>query len=240
MNLCVNAVDAMGDGGTLTFRTRNLGLDQIEVSVGDNGSGMTKEVLDRAIDPFFTTKPVGKGTGLGLSQVFSTVKANGGRLNIQSEPDQGTRVTMTFPATVAQAQAPRKTDPPRPEVERRTLQVLLVDDDELVQRSTRVLLEVLGHTVTVAESGETALAHLEQAFQPDAVILDMNMPGLGGKGMLPRLRGLHPTVPVLLATGRADQDALDLVAAHPLVTLLPKPFSFEELRGHLQQISPQE
>jgi len=236
MNLCVNAVDAMNEGGTLTFRTCNLGLDMIEVSVEDNGSGMTKDVLDRALDPFYTTKAIGKGTGLGLSQVFTTMKAHGGHMAIQSEPGRGTRVTMTFPATVAQAPAPGQEAPVQQEVGARAIKVLLVDDDELVQRSTLVLLEVLGHTVTPTVSGEAALALLEQGFQPDAVILDMNMPGLGGKGTLPRLRGLCPAVPVLLATGRTDQEALDLVTAHPFVTLLPKPFSFEELRERLQQV----
>ena len=237
MNLCVNAVDAMGDGGTLTFRTLNLGRDQIEVTVEDNGSGMTKEVLDRAMDPFFTTKGVGKGTGLGLSLVFTTVKAHGGHLNIDSELGRGTRVLMTFPATAAQAQISAKEPPQRPGLDRQALQVLLVDDDDLIQKSTRMLIEVLGHTVTTAVSGEEALAALDQGLQPDVVVLDMNMPGLGGKGTLPRLRRMCPTVPVLLATGRADQEALDLVDAHPFVTLLSKPFSFEELRGHLHNVA---
>jgi CheY-like chemotaxis protein len=99
-----------------------------------------------------------------------------------------------------------------------------------------MLLEVLGHTVTPTATGEDALALLEQGLQPEAVILDMNMPGLGGKGTLPRIRRLNPTVPILLATGRADQESLDVVAAHPFVTLLSKPFSFEELRERLQQV----
>jgi PAS domain S-box-containing protein len=237
MNLCVNAVDAMSDGGTLTFRTRNLGLDQVEVAVEDNGSGMTGEVLDRAMDPFFTTKAVGKGTGLGLSLVFTTVNAHGGHLEIHSAPDRGTRVTMTFPATTVRAPRPELEAPVRPDVKGRAIQVLLVDDDELIQRSTRMLVEALGHTVTSTLDGEAAIDLIEQGFQPDVVILDMNMPGLGGKGTLPRLRGLCPTVPVLLATGRADQEALDLVAAHPFVTLVSKPFSFEDLRGHLLQVA---
>ena len=90
--------------------------------------------------------------------------------------------------------------------------MLLVDDDELIQSTMQAMLEVLGHSVVAASSGEEALAKLEAGFQPDAVILDMNMPGLGGAGTLPRLRALRPTVPVLLATGRADQAALNLIA----------------------------
>ena len=233
----VNAMEAMPDGGTLTFGTRNLGHDEVEVSVEDTGIGMPREVLDRAVDPFFTTKDVGDGTGLGLSLVFTTVTAHGGRLELQSEPGQGTRVTMTFPATDAQAPAPPLEVPLRPRVEGAVLQVLVVDDDELIQKSTRLLVEILGHAVTIAASGEAALMLLEQGLQPDAVLLDMNMPGLGGQGTLPRLRRLLPAVPVLLATGRSDQEALDLVRSEPFVTLLPKPYSIEDLRAHLQQVA---
>ena len=98
MNLCVNAVDAMPENGTLTLRTRNVDNDWIEVLVEDTGTGMPREVLEKAMDPFFTTKGVGKGTGLGLSMVYSTVKAHRGQIEIQSEPGQGTRVRMRFPA----------------------------------------------------------------------------------------------------------------------------------------------
>jgi CheY-like chemotaxis protein len=115
----------------------------------------------------------------------------------------------------------------------KALHVLLVDDDELIQCSIEPLLEVMGHRVSLVSSGEAALATLEAGLQPDLVILDMNMPGLGGAGTLPRLRALRPSVPVLLATGRADQRAQDLVAAHPHVTLLSKPFSMEDLQQHL-------
>jgi PAS domain S-box-containing protein len=100
MNLCVNAVDAMPANGTLTLRTRNLAGGWVEAVVEDTGTGMPKEVLDKALDPFFTTKEVGKGTGLGLSMVFSTVKAHGGELAIRSEPGQGTQVTVRFPVSV--------------------------------------------------------------------------------------------------------------------------------------------
>jgi PAS domain S-box-containing protein len=239
MNLCVNAVDAMGDGGTLAFRTRNLGLDQVQVTVADNGCGMSGEVLSRSMEPFFTTKAVGKGTGLGLSLVFATVKAHGGQLDLESQPGRGTRVTLTLPATAAQGRRPGQGAAVSAEAKGHAMQVLLVDDDELIQKATRLLVEALGHAVTLAASGEAALAALEQGLQPDVVILDMNMPGMGGKGALPRLRRLCPTVPVLLATGRADQEALDLVASQPLVALLSKPFSFEDLQDHLRQISEQ-
>jgi PAS domain S-box-containing protein len=236
MNLCVNAVDAMPDNGTLTLRTRNVDNEWIEVQVLDTGSGMTKEVLDKAVDPFFTTKDVGKGTGLGLSMVFSTVKAHQGKMEIQSEPGHGTCVRLCFPASQVVVQVPETATEPSSRSSRGALNVLLVDDDELIRSALQALLKALGHTTTAVSSGEEALVRLEAGFQPDVVILDMNMPGLGGVGTLPRLRVQRPTVPVLLATGRVDQTALDLVEAHPNVILLSKPFSKRELQQQLESI----
>ena len=233
MNLCVNAVDAMPEAGTLTLRTRNVDEAWIEVMVEDTGTGMAKEVLEKAMEPFFTTKDVGKGTGLGLAMVYSTVKAHQGQMEIRSQPGQGTCVGMRFPACAPGPPAPEPGTAVHAAGSPRSLSVLLVDDDDLVQSSTQALLGVLGHKVFTALCGEEALAQLEAGLRPDVVILDMNMPGLGGIGTLPRLRALCPALPVLLATGRIDQAALDLTRIHPLVTLLSKPFSMSELRQHL-------
>ena len=234
MNLCVNAVDAMPDRGTLTLRTRKLDDAWIEVVVEDTGVGMPKDVLEKAVDPFFTTKEVGKGTGLGLSMVYGAVKAHHGQLEIESEPGTGTRVRIRFPACGPRSQVPGTPAEPQSRSCTRALQVLLVDDDELIQESFKAILEALGHRVTTALSGEEALGELEAGFQPEVVILDMNMPGLGGAGTLPRLRALLPEVPVLLSTGRVDQTVLDLAATHPGVTLLSKPFGMKELQQQLE------
>ncbi|WP_306599908.1 ATP-binding protein [Geothrix sp. 21YS21S-2] len=236
MNLCVNAVDAMPQGGTLALRTRNVDGDWIELSVEDTGEGMPPAVLERALDPFFTTKDVGRGTGLGLSLVYSTVKAHLGQLEIQSEPGRGTRVRMRFPVSESAAQQALEAQEAREAAQPGALRVLLVDDDELIQYSIRTVLEVLGHAATAVSSGEEALRLLEGGFQPQVVILDMNMPGLGGPGTLPRLRALRPDLPVLLATGRADPTAMDLAEAHPQVKLLSKPFTMEDLRRELQRL----
>jgi signal transduction histidine kinase len=234
MNLCINALDAMPDAGTLTLRTRNAEAGWVEVRVEDTGTGMPKEVLDRALDPFFTTKDHGKGTGLGLSMVYSTVKAHQGTLALQSEPGRGTSVCIRFPTAAPRLEATASPAGPPSHLARVRLQVLLIDDDELIQSSTQSMLEVLGHRATAALSGESALARIEGGFQPDAILLDMNMPGLGGAGTLPRLRALLPQVPILLATGRADQGALDLIEAYSNVSLLSKPFSLAELAQRLE------
>ena len=239
INLCVNAVDAMPGNGTLALYTRNVDNNWIEVVVEDTGTGMPKEVLEKALDPFFTTKETGKGTGLGLSMAFNIVKAHQGQMAIESEPGHGTRVMLRFPACEQEdpthAAAPAGTAATL--TPHRTLKVLLVDDDELIQSSLQAILEVLGHSVvSIAHSGEGALVMLEGGLEPDLVILDMNMPGLGGVGTLPRLRGLCPSLPVLLATGRVDQTAMTLASAHPGVTLLPKPFGLRELQRCLESI----
>jgi len=154
-------------------------------------------------------------------------------MEIQSEPGRGTCVRILFPACEPAVQRPACAVEPRAEASPQKVNVLLVDDDELIQSSMREVLELLGHNVTSAQSGEEALGILAAGFQPGLVILDLNMPGLGGAGTMPRLRALLPAVPVLLATGRADQTAQDLAEAYPNVTLLAKPFTMRELQQHL-------
>jgi len=236
MNLCVNAVDAMPGSGTLTLQTKNWGQDWIEVVVQDTGIGMTPEILEKAMDPFFTTKEVGKGTGLGLSMVYQAVKLHQGEIDIQSAVGQGTRVAMRFPASLDSARAPEPLATEKTVKSCQALTILVVDDDELIQSTTQALLEILGHTVVITGCGEDSLAKLEAGYEPDLVILDMNMPGLGGAGTLPRIRSLRPTLPILLATGRVDQFASDLAGAHPHVTLLSKPYSMAELRQYLEAL----
>jgi signal transduction histidine kinase len=236
MNLCVNAVDAMTDQGVLTLRTRNVGADAVEVQVEDTGCGMPREVLERALDPFFTTKPEGKGTGLGLTMVYGIVEAHGGRLEILSAPGDGTCVKLRFPACRAAARAAAEEPEAHAGSGKAGLQVLVVDDDELFRNSVQELLEVLGHKATPAASGEEALALVAGGARPDVMMLDLNMPGLGGADTLQRLRALLPLVPIVVATGRADQAALDLVEAHQHVTLIPKPFRMKELQEHLEPL----
>ncbi|MCE1205455.1 MAG: PAS domain S-box protein [Holophagaceae bacterium] len=237
MNLCLNAVDAMPEGGELRLRTRQGHPGWVELEVEDTGTGMPQEVLERAMDPFFTTKPPDRGTGLGLSIVYSTVNAHQGTMELHSEPGQGTRVTLRFPAidfTVIE-------EPPRPlgspGGSARPMDVLLVDDDELVRASLEPVIRCLGHRVTLAFSGEEALGRLAAGKVPQVLILDMNMPGLGGHGTLPLLRDRHPDLPVFLATGRVDQAALELARAYPGVTLIPKPFSMRDLKEHLDGVA---
>ncbi len=234
MNLCVNAVDAMPDGGVLTLRTRAASPGWMELVVEDSGSGMPPEVANRALEPFFTTKEPGKGTGLGLAMVHGTVKAHGGTLEIHSAVGRGTRVSIRLPAvdgTVLEhggqgLEAAR----------RRALRILVVDDDELIQATVPLLLHHLGHTPVPALSGEEALDMLETGLETDAVILDLNMPGMGGEAAYLRMRALRPHLPVLVATGFMDPSTVLLLQGDPRAASLSKPFSLEELHRKLEAL----
>jgi CheY-like chemotaxis protein len=234
----VNAVDAMPDGGSLRFKTRRLPGNRTLLSVEDTGTGMPAHVLEHATDPFFTTKPQGKGTGLGLSLAYSTVKAHHGDLHIKSAPGQGTAVELHFPCAASTAGTSTTQDLRDSPSASQSLRILLVDDDELIQSAVSMQLEALGHQPTVAACGEAALDLLGKGLCPDIVILDMNMPGWGGARTLPKLREALPGVPIFLSTGRLDQQAIDLSRAHPGVSILPKPFGFQELGAAFAGVRP--
>ena len=238
MNLCVNAGDAMPEGGTLSISTTNEGDDQVGLVVADTGCGMPKEVLDKAVEPFFTTKP--EGTGLGLAIVNGTTKAHHGSLELKSETSQGTQVILRFPASPAQEEVPAVPEEALPQPPQRVRHILLIDDDddELMREAFPPLLAALGHHSSAVGYGEEGPAALEAGLRPDLVILDMNMPGLGGTGTLPRLRALLPEVPVLLATGRAGEAACALSLTQPNVALLPKPFSVQNLERGTAKAGP--
>ncbi|BDU73206.1 ABC transporter substrate-binding protein [Mesoterricola silvestris] len=230
MNLCVNAVDAMAGQGRLCLRTANLGTDTVEVQVEDEGCGMAREVLEHAQDPFFTTKPQGSGTGLGLTMVYGIVEAHRGTLEIRSEVGRGTCVTLRFPACGLRPAAAPAPPAPAPDAPPSRLEVLVVDDDDLFRGSLLEILEALGHPAAFATRGEEAIALLEGGMRPSVLLLDMNMPGIGGAETLARVRALRPDLPVLIITGRPDQAVLDLVGAHERVSLLPKPFTVAKLQ----------
>jgi len=238
MNLCLNGVDAMPDGGTLEIRTRRLAQGGIELRVRDTGDGMTPEVLKQAIDPFFTTKPLGKGTGLGLAMVYGTMTSIGGTLELRSKPRQGTEVLLGFPPPLLAVEPAGREAPGNPAgtapAAGKGLRILLVDDDELIRMAIPTMLEVLGHQVATAPGGQEALDLLAAGLGTDLVILDMRMPGLNGAETLPRLLALRPGLPVLLATGHSDPGLQALLQQYPRVAFIRKPFTLAEIRDKVQ------
>ncbi|MDR3669461.1 MAG: ATP-binding protein [Holophaga sp.] len=235
INLCVNAVDAMSDGGTLLIRTRDGTPQGVTISVKDSGTGMSPDLVRKAVEPFFTTKPRGKGTGLGLSMVYGTVQAHKGSLEIRSELGQGTEVVLGFPALPAPPREAAATAAPGA---MGPIRILLVDDDELIRMSIGPLLAALGHEVHTAEGGQEALDRLQAGLEVDLVILDMNMPGLNGAQTLARLLELRPSQTVLMATGYSDESIAPLLGGRANVFSLRKPFSLREIQSKLQAMGP--
>ncbi len=238
MNLCINSLDAMPGGGTVTIQTLARPDGGVQLSVSDTGIGMAPETRERAIEPFFTTKPPGKGTGLGLAMVYGTVKAHNGTLEIISSPESGTEVIIGLSsnasADVPHAQAEKE----HPEEQTETssvLRILLVDDDELIRSAIAALLEMEGHEVHVAEGGAEALQCLESGLDVDLILLDMNMPGMNGEETLSRLLQIRPAQAVLLSSGHRDEEMLSMTGPSNILTI-QKPYTLDELNGKLEAL----
>ncbi len=214
LNLVINARDAMPEGGKLAIGIHHCATegrpdlaagDYVCLTVADTGIGMDPDTIRRAIEPFFSTKEIGKGTGLGLSMVHGVALQLHGALRLLSEPGRGTRAELWLPISAEQAVATPAEAPKPADATGATL--LLVDDDFLINLSTKALLEDLGHTVIDANSGAKALEVLRTERPIDLMITDYAMPGMTGLQLAEAARGLRPGLPILLATGYADLPA---------------------------------
>jgi PAS domain S-box-containing protein len=215
LNLAVNARDAMPFGGSLVISAVAESFDDgvpvadlargdyVRLSVADTGVGMDETILNKAREPFFTTKGPGKGTGLGLSMVQGLAVQSGGALRISSKTGQGTTVDLWLPKSVTDAR-PEAAVAPQIASARRSFRVLVVDDDVLVRMGTVDMLEDLGHTVIEAGSAAEALTALQAGAAVDVVITDQAMPGMRGTELATRLREKYPALPIVLATGYAE------------------------------------
>ena len=246
LNLCVNARDAMPEGGLLTIVAEQAVVDPgtdldlrpglyVRLSVIDTGVGMDEQTLARAVEPFFSTKETGRGTGLGLSMVHGLAAQLGGAFALSSTPGKGTRADLYLPLSGAAAPiaAPPKPLPsPHP---LRPLNLLLVDDEELVRIGTGEMLRDHGHHVIEAADGSQALALLADGAAFDAVVTDYKMPHMDGAQLAERIRAVRPDLPILLITGYtgSTDDSPDLPR-------LAKPFSQADLAEALANISPQD
>ncbi len=235
LNLAVNARDAMPSGGTLTIKAQLIDdperrLPHVELSVADSGSGMTEEVRQRAIEPFYTTKPTGQGTGLGLSQVYGVVRESGGLMVIDSEQGQGTTVRLILPAGTQPYVLTDDKSLPDATLSgmraREQTRVLVVDDDRLVRRFMTDSLRSLQYHVTEAENGEHALAAMANE-QFDLLLVDFAMPGMNGADVARAARNRQPGIRVLIVSGYADSAAIE--AAIGTARQLRKPFDLAEL-----------
>ncbi|RUT30432.1 PAS domain S-box protein [Arsenicitalea aurantiaca] len=210
LNLAVNARDAMPEGGQLVIRLdkreprRSLGLfgSYVRLCVEDSGEGMDAETLQRAIEPFFSTKELGKGTGLGLSMVHGLAVQLGGALNLYSEVGRGTIAELWLPVSAGPIEHVK--EPVAMNEAAPRSRILVVDDDALIAMNTVDMVEDLGHTVLEAYSGKQALEILQSDAEIDAIITDYAMPGMTGVELANRAREIRPGLPILLATGYAD------------------------------------
>ncbi|HEY0150003.1 MAG TPA: PAS domain S-box protein [Allosphingosinicella sp.] len=237
LNLAINGRDAMPEGGSLTISTSRVTLDAgadhgagdfVRIRVEDDGEGMSEEVLARATEPFYSTKPMGKGTGLGLAQVYGIAKQSGGTLRIDSRPDEGTRVDILLPAAAAPAEpaAARQSAGTRT-APRQGATVLVVDDDPDVRAFLADSLESLGHVVQRASGGEEALALLAES-RPDLALIDYAMPGMHGADVARLARQCCPGLPIVFVTGYAETEQLE-DALGPSAPVLRKPFTVDDL-----------
>jgi PAS domain S-box-containing protein len=250
LNLCINARDAMPDGGHLVIETANRmlddceagelelqGADYVSLSVSDTGGGMTAEVIARAFDPFFTTKPIGEGTGLGLSMVYGFVRQSGGQARIQSEPGHGAKVSLYLPRYMGgdkifqQPATARKARPGNGET------VLLVDDERGLRLLVNEVLEELGYTVLEAENAASGLSILESADRVDLLITDVGLPGgMNGRQLADAALVKRPNLKILFITGYAENAVMGEGNLKPGMHVLTKPFSLETLEQRINEI----
>lgn len=242
LNLCVNARDAMADGGRLTVSATNLLLDLetaekhgvspgpfVLIEVSDEGSGIPPQVQDRIFEPFFTTKPFGTGTGLGLSTVTGILRSHEGFITFDTKPGSGSTFRCYLPARPdAKPAAPQ--DSVSEEVPRGRGQLILVVDDEAsILNVMQHTLEAYGYRPIIAEDGARALALYEKkADEIELVITDMVMPGLDGAALIAAMRRLNPEVRVLAASGKGN-GIEEILHQTEVSAFLRKPYSAEQL-----------
>lgn len=243
MNLCINARDAMPEGGTLMLTARNVHLDEsyarlhidanpgpfVLITVSDTGTGMSQSVQERIFDPFFTTKSVGEGTGLGLSTALTLVKSHGGFINVYSEENKGTQFSIYFPSAEAMEKPSLAGDVaaiPRGAGQH----VLVVDDEENIRLVTRATLEKQGYTVITAVDGTDALAiYAQRGREIDLVLTDMAMPHMDGMAMTRALKKMDPNARIVAMSGLMSPEQTAELGSLGIENYLSKPFTADLL-----------
>ena len=251
LNLCINARDAMPNGGKLTIETGNRWLDEraaqvrdlppgqyAELCVSDTGTGMPPEVMERAFDPFFTTKPMGQGTGLGLSMIYGFARQSGGQVRIYSELDQGTTMCLYLPRHFGRADAAEVTDVL---TEAQTAHagagetVLVVDDEPTVRMLVTEVLEELGYTAIEASTGPDGLRVLQSTARIDLLVTDVGLPGgINGRQLADAGRAVRADLKVLFITGYAENAVINHGHLEPGMHMLTKPFAMDTLANRIR------
>jgi signal transduction histidine kinase/CheY-like chemotaxis protein len=245
LNIAVNARDAMPKGGKLTIETSSVFLDEdycrynpgvrpgpyVALSVGDNGIGMTSDVMSRAFEPFFTTKSAGQGTGLGLSQVYGFITQSGGQVKIDSEPGRGTTINIYLPLLLEESETQSETETRQPIGGQRGETILVVEDDADLRAYLIEALRDLNYRALRAQDAVSALGFIEQTEIPIHLLLtDLGLPGMSGIELAATARSLRPHLKVLFMTGYAPADR----EAHIRSEVLEKPITQEVLAARIR------
>lgn len=253
LNLCINARDAMPEGGLLTIETGNKWIDAttarqrdleegqyVTICVSDTGTGIAKELMDKVFDPFFTTKPIGEGTGLGLSMVYGFARQSHGHVRIYSEVGQGTMVCLYLPRHMVGADDEAVAVDHAavgPVLAAEGKRMLVIDDEVLIRMLVVDALEDMGVTAAEAGSGPEGLAILEQMDRIDLLITDVGLPGgMNGRQVAERAREMRPDLKVLFITGYAENAALNHGHIGPGTRVLTKPFSVADLTAKIESL----
>jgi PAS domain S-box-containing protein len=247
MNLCVNARDAMRNGGKLTVEACNLTVGEMEVikhpqakpgayvqlTISDTGEGIPRENIDRMFEPFFTTKEIGKGTGLGLSTVLGIVKSHAGFINVYSEPGRGSVFKVHLPASFGAQEIATVAGPAAARGAGEL--ILIVDDEPAVCRALSVILEAHNYCVlTAADGREATELFLQHRDGLRLVLTDIMMPKMGGMALIRVLRSLAPRLRIIAASGLLDPDRRDELTALGVSSVLAKPFGRDETLRAIQ------
>jgi PAS domain S-box-containing protein len=249
LNLCINARDAMPEGGRITIETANKWLDDhaakerdlppgqyLSLCVTDTGSGMTPDVIARAFDPFFTTKPIGQGTGLGLSMVYGFVRQSGGQVRIYSEVGCGTTMCLYLPRHYGSSSEIPTITAPTASARAPTGKTVLIDEPSVRMLVTEVL-EDLGYSPIEASDGPAGLRILESDATVDLLISDVGLPGgINGRQLADAARITRPELKVLFITGYAENAIIGSGHLAPGMRVLTKPFVVETLANRIQDM----
>jgi signal transduction histidine kinase/ActR/RegA family two-component response regulator len=249
MNLCVNARDAMPQGGDLEITVETARLDElyaelapdakpgryVMISVRDSGTGIPPQLIDKIFDPFFTTKEQGKGTGLGLSTSLGIVRSHGGFISVYSEPGTGALFKVYLPAPDDGAEATEREEQPEPPAGDGEL-ILVVDDEEPIRRVTRGLLEAFGYrVVTASDGGEACALYRQKRDDISAVLTDMMMPVMDGAALIAELRRLNPLLPIIASSGLTEAGKEEQARSLGAQKFLSKPYTSAGLLWALRE-----
>jgi nitrogen-specific signal transduction histidine kinase/CheY-like chemotaxis protein len=249
LNLCVNARDAMPQGGTLTLSAANTTVTEeqarlndgaragphVVLTVTDTGVGIDRDVLDKIFDPFFTTKEQGKGTGLGLSTVLGIVRSHGGFVNLHSESGEGSRFAVFLPALARRGVTPLPEDP-RELPQGQGEMILVIDDEDPILLTARATLETHGYRVLTAARGADGIDVYRRSGEVKAVLLDMMMPGLDGVATMRELLEIDPKARIIAASGLKATGRVAEAIAEGARAFLQKPYTDEQLLRTLAEI----